>query len=146
MVYPIDGDVVIIDDDGVEFTGSQGNPCARPRRSSGIPNRPGKAIRSLMLKEINEQPTSLTQALEGRIDSRTAGFRSISNRERSTMSTASSSPCGTSYHAALRLARAEPGGGASIALLANRYSVSAPPIDDDTLVIAVTQSGETADT
>src|SRR6056297_2712239 len=55
--------------------------------------------------------------------------------------------CGTSYHAALYgqqlLARR---GVAAQTFRAGEYAMSPAPVDDDTLVIGVTQSGETADT
>jgi len=102
-----------------------------------------------MLKEIHEQPTALTQALEGRIDPEN-GRIALADFEPGTFTDIESVQliaCGTSYHAALygSLVLNQAGVHAT-ALLANEYSVSAPPIDDDTLVIAVTQSGETADT
>ncbi|SNZ16996.1 glucosamine--fructose-6-phosphate aminotransferase (isomerizing) [Natronoarchaeum philippinense] len=55
--------------------------------------------------------------------------------------------CGTSYHAALYgqqlLARR---GVAAQTFRAGEYAMAPAPVDDDTLVIGVTQSGETADT
>jgi glucosamine--fructose-6-phosphate aminotransferase (isomerizing) len=151
VVYLEDGDVVIVDDDGVEFTDLKGNPIVRTSETvEWDPEQAGKGeYDHFMLKEINEQPTSLTQALEGRIDSLN-GRISLSDFEPGTFDDVDSVQfvaCGTSYHAALYGSLAlNQAGVHSIALLANEYSVSAPPIDDDTLVIAVTQSGETADT
>jgi len=151
VVYLEDGDVVIVDDDGVEFTDLKGNPIVRTSETvEWDPEQAGKGeYDHFMLKEINEQPTSLTQALEGRIDSLN-GRISLSDFEPGTFDDVDSVQfvaCGTSYHAALYGSLAlNQAGVHSIALLANEYSVSAPPIDDDTLVIAVAQSGETADT
>ncbi|ELY49411.1 glutamine--fructose-6-phosphate transaminase (isomerizing) [Natronorubrum sulfidifaciens] len=151
VVYLEDGDVVIVDDDGVEFTDLEGNPVARESETiEWDPEQAGKGeYDHFMLKEIHEQPTSLTQALEGRIDPEN-GRIALSDFEPGTFADVESVQllaCGTSYHAALYGSLAlNQAGIQSTALLANEYSVSAPPIDDETLVIAVTQSGETADT
>ncbi|SIS00921.1 glutamine--fructose-6-phosphate transaminase (isomerizing) [Natronorubrum thiooxidans] len=151
VVYLEDGDVVIVDADGVEFTDLAGNPVVRePETIEWDPEQAGKGeFDHFMLKEIHEQPTALTQALEGRIDPE-HGRIALADFEPGTFTDIESVQliaCGTSYHAALygSLVLNQAGVHAT-ALLANEYSVSSPPIDDDTLVIAVTQSGETADT
>jgi glucosamine--fructose-6-phosphate aminotransferase (isomerizing) len=151
VVYLEDGDVVIVDEDGVEFTDLDGNSVTRPSETvEWDPEQAGKGgYDHFMLKEITEQPTSLAQAIEGRIDP-TSGRIALSDFEQGTFADIDSVQfvaCGTSYHAALYGSLAlNQAGVRSTALLANEYSVSAPPIDDDTLVIAVSQSGETADT
>ncbi|MDQ2052581.1 glutamine--fructose-6-phosphate transaminase (isomerizing) [Natronolimnohabitans sp. A-GB9] len=151
VVYLEDGDVVIVDDDGVEFTDLAGNPVVRePETVEWDPEQAGKGeYDHFMLKEIYEQPTALAQALEGRIDPEN-GRIALSDFKPGTFADVDSVQfiaCGTSYHAALYGSLAlKQAGVESTALLANEYSVSAPPIDDDTLVVAVTQSGETADT
>ncbi len=151
VIYLEDGDVVVVDADGVEFTDLEGNPVVRePETVEWDPEQAGKGeYDHFMLKEIHEQPTSLSQALEGRIDP-TGGRISLADFGPGTFADVDSVQfvaCGTSYHAALYGSLAlNQAGVQSTALLANEYSVSAPPIDDDTLVIAVTQSGETADT
>ncbi|WP_254524330.1 glutamine--fructose-6-phosphate transaminase (isomerizing) [Natrinema caseinilyticum] len=151
VVYLEDGDVVVVDEDGVEFTDLDGNPITRTSETvDWDPEQAGKgAYDHFMLKEITEQPTSLAQAIEGRIDPAN-GRIALSDFEPGTFEEIDSVQfvaCGTSYHAALYGSLVlNQAGVRSTALLANEYSVSAPPIDDDTLVIAVTQSGETADT
>ncbi|ADB63739.1 glucosamine/fructose-6-phosphate aminotransferase, isomerizing (plasmid) [Haloterrigena turkmenica DSM 5511] len=151
VVYLEDGDVVIVDDDGVEFTDLDGNSIERePETVEWDPEQAGKGeYDHFMLKEIHEQPTALSQALEGRIDTQNARI-ALADFEPGTFADVDSVQfvaCGTSYHAALYGSLAlKQAGIESTALLANEYSVSAPPVDDDTLVVAVTQSGETADT
>ncbi|MFD1564344.1 glutamine--fructose-6-phosphate transaminase (isomerizing) [Haloarchaeobius amylolyticus] len=151
VVYLEDGDVVIVDENGVEFTDLEGNPVTRtPETVEWDPEQAGKGeYDHFMLKEIHEQPTSLAQAIEGRIDTRNDRI-ALSDFEPGTFDDVESVQfvaCGTSYHAALYGSLGlNQAGVRSTALLANEYSVSAPPVDDDTLVIAVTQSGETADT
>ncbi len=151
VVYLEDGDVVIVDADGVEFTDLDGNPVSRELETvEWDPEQAGKGeYDHFMEKEIYEQPTSLTQAIEGRVAPE-AGRISLGEFEPGTFEGVESVQlvaCGTSYHAAVYAALAlNQAGVQATALLANEYSVSAPPVDDDTLVIAVTQSGETADT
>ncbi|MFA9416643.1 glutamine--fructose-6-phosphate transaminase (isomerizing) [Natrinema sp. HArc-T2] len=151
VVYLEDGDVVIVDEDGVEFSDLEGNPVTRTSETvEWDPEQAGKGeYDHFMLKEIHEQPTSLAQAIEGRIDPRN-GRIALSDFEPGTFDDVESVQfiaCGTSYHAALYGSLGlNQAGVRSTALLANEYSVAAPPVDDDTLVIAVTQSGETADT
>ncbi|SEH18043.1 glucosamine--fructose-6-phosphate aminotransferase (isomerizing) [Natronorubrum sediminis] len=151
VVYLEDGDVVIVDDDGVTFSDLAGNPVTRESETvEWDPEQAGKGeYDHFMLKEIHEQPTALAQALEGRIDPENARI-SLGDFEPGTFDDISSVQfvaCGTSYHAALYGSLTlKQAGIQSDALLANEYSVSAPPIDEETLVVAVTQSGETADT
>ncbi|MCU4924920.1 glutamine--fructose-6-phosphate transaminase (isomerizing) [Halobacteria archaeon AArc-dxtr1] len=151
VVYLEDGDVAIVEPDGVEFTDLGGNQISRERETvEWDPEQAGKgAYDHFMRKEIEEQPTSIAQAIEGRINPETGGI-SLEGFEPGAFADVTDVQlvaCGTSYHAAyygaVALNRA---GVKATALLANEYSVAAPPVDDGTLVIAVTQSGETADT
>ncbi|AFZ74460.1 glutamine--fructose-6-phosphate transaminase (isomerizing) [Natronobacterium gregoryi] len=151
VVYLEDGDVVVVDEDGVEFTDLDGASITRePETVDWNPEQAGKGgYDHFMLKEIHEQPTSLSQAIEGRIDP-ADGHLSLDGFEPDTFESVEDVQlvaCGTSYHAALygslALNRA---GVPATALLANEYSVTSPPVSEDTLVIAVSQSGETADT
>ncbi|RQG91269.1 glutamine--fructose-6-phosphate transaminase (isomerizing) [Natrarchaeobius halalkaliphilus] len=151
VVFLEDGDVVVVDHDGVEFTDLAGEPIIRePETVDWDPEQAGKGgYDHFMLKEINEQPTSLAQAVEGRIDPENGRItlEDLGPGTFAGIETVQLVACGTSYHAALygsiALNRA---GIRTTAVLANEYSISAPPVDDGTLVIAVTQSGETADT
>ncbi|WP_247004907.1 glutamine--fructose-6-phosphate transaminase (isomerizing) [Halosolutus gelatinilyticus] len=151
VVYLEDGDVVIVDEEGVEFTDLEGNPIARESETvDWDPEQAGKGeFDHFMLKEIHEQPTALAQAIEGRIDPEN-GRIALSDFDPGTfegIEAVQLVACGTSYHAALYGSLfLNQAGVRSTALLANEYSVAAPPIDENTLVIAVTQSGETADT
>ncbi|MCE9546103.1 MAG: glutamine--fructose-6-phosphate transaminase (isomerizing) [Planctomycetia bacterium] len=105
-----------------------------------------------MLKEIHEQPETIRNAMRGRLnlDDATAVFGglNLSTRRLRQMNRIILTGCGTSWHAALvgeylieELARipVEVEYGSEL-----RYRN--PPMDDKTLVFAITQSGETADT
>jgi glucosamine--fructose-6-phosphate aminotransferase (isomerizing) len=104
-----------------------------------------------MLKEIHEQPAALLQSITGRLtrDDRIeveelAGLAEVLARVRRIELVA----CGTAYYAALIGAAAlqEWTGLPARATVGSEFRYSPPPLDGDTLVIAVTQSGETADT
>ena len=105
-----------------------------------------------MLKEIFEQPESIRNAMRGRLslDEATAVFGGLNlspqqlRRTRRIVMTA----CGTSWHAALvgeylieELAQIP-----VEVEYASELRYRNPPLDDNTLLFAITQSGETADT
>ncbi|MDR3111213.1 MAG: glutamine--fructose-6-phosphate transaminase (isomerizing) [Planctomycetaceae bacterium] len=105
-----------------------------------------------MLKEIFEQPETIRAALRGRLDhdSATAKFGGLNlspeqmRRIQRIMMTA----CGTSWHASL-VAEHQIESLARIPVeveYASELRYRNPPIDDATLLFAITQSGETADT
>ena len=105
-----------------------------------------------MLKEIYEQPETIANAMRGRLDDAdsTAHFgglnltaQQLRNTDRVIMTA-----CGTSYHAGLvgeylfeELARLP-----VEVEYASEFRYRNPPIDRNTVVFAITQSGETADT
>ncbi|KZN26237.1 glutamine--fructose-6-phosphate aminotransferase [Haladaptatus sp. R4] len=98
-----------------------------------------------MIKEIYEQSSALRECLRDRFAGEfvsldaAADYRSVDSVHLVA--------CGTSYHAALYGANllCERGIPAQT-FLASEYAMSPPPIRDGTLVVGVTQSGETADT
>jgi glucosamine--fructose-6-phosphate aminotransferase (isomerizing) len=104
-----------------------------------------------MLKEIHEQPESLRQAIAGRV-TRTnhiwleefEGFDAVLRKIERVELIA----CGTAYYASLVGAAAIQDwvGIPARANVGSEFRYSPPPLDERTLVIAVTQSGETADT
>jgi glucosamine--fructose-6-phosphate aminotransferase (isomerizing) len=105
-----------------------------------------------MLKEIYEQPESLENAMRGRLDDSDASahfgglnldVQQLRNADRIILTA-----CGTSYHAALigeylfeEFARIP-----VEVEYASELRYRNPPIDRNTIVLAITQSGETADT
>jgi glucosamine--fructose-6-phosphate aminotransferase (isomerizing) len=104
-----------------------------------------------MLKEIHEQPTALRQSLAGRVtasgrieapevDGLADVFRRVTRVELVA--------CGTASYAALVGAAAiqDWTGLPARVTVGSEFRYSPPPLDGNTLVIAVTQSGETADT
>jgi glucosamine--fructose-6-phosphate aminotransferase (isomerizing) len=111
--------------------------------------------RHFMLKEIHDQPTSLGETLTGRIDRSTGlivpselGLSSFSPQVLKGVSTIHIIACGTSFYAG-KLASyfiEEMLGIPVIVELASEYRYKASTCTTQTLAIAVSQSGETADT
>jgi glutamine---fructose-6-phosphate transaminase (isomerizing) len=105
-----------------------------------------------MLKEIYEQPDTVANAMRGRLDDAdsTAHFGGLNLSPQQLRSTdrVLMTACGTSYHAGLvgeylfeELARLP-----VEVEYASELRYRNPPIDRNTLLFAITQSGETADT
>ena len=105
-----------------------------------------------MLKEITEQPTALSTCLGGRIDTKNVrvvlGGIQSQLRELTRTKRIILTACGTAWHAALvgeflfeQLARIP-----TEVEYASEFRYRNPIIDDGTIVIAISQSGETADT
>jgi glucosamine--fructose-6-phosphate aminotransferase (isomerizing) len=148
-----DGDVVTLRADGAEFCDVAGSPVTR--EETLVPWDDAAAEKAgyetFMLKEIHEQPAALRDTLAGRL--REDGTVDLSEvgmgdemlrRLRRIFIVA----CGTSYHAGLivsyiieQLARVP------VQIdVASEFRYREPVFDPDTLVIGITQSGETADT
>jgi glucosamine--fructose-6-phosphate aminotransferase (isomerizing) len=99
-----------------------------------------------MLKEIHEQPRALRKCLRGRVDELT-GSVAVEALEGLNPDAVQFVACGTSYHAALFGAQTlREAGVPAQAFLASEYATAPAPVTDDTLVVGITQSGETADT
>ena len=105
-----------------------------------------------MLKEIFEQPQSLRNTMRGRIDLDNAtsvfGGLSMTNSELRKIKRVVFTACGTSWHSALvgEYLFEELAGMPVEVEYASELRYRNPPIDDETLVFGITQSGETADT
>ncbi|NNE00764.1 MAG: glutamine--fructose-6-phosphate transaminase (isomerizing) [Pirellulaceae bacterium] len=105
-----------------------------------------------MLKEIYEQPESIRNAMRGRLDDQDAtavfGGLNLTPQQLRSVERIILTGCGTSWHSALvgeylieELARIP----VSVEY-ASELRYRNPPIDNNTLVFGITQSGETADT
>ncbi|QDV23545.1 glutamine--fructose-6-phosphate transaminase (isomerizing) [Aureliella helgolandensis] len=105
-----------------------------------------------MLKEIYEQPHSITNALRGRLDKDNAtakfGGLNLTTQQLRSVERIVLTGCGTSWHSALvgeylfeELARIP-----VEVEYASELRYRNPPTDRDTVIFGITQSGETADT
>jgi len=151
VVYLHDGDIVAIRPDGHAITDTDGDPVERSfERVDWDPNDAGKGgYDHYMLKEIHEQPAALRQTVRGRMDplEGLVEFEELPEDAFDGVDSVHLVAMGTSYHAALYATTllADRGIPAQ-AFLSGEYGSNPPPVDDSTLVVAVTQSGETADT
>ncbi len=105
-----------------------------------------------MLKEIYEQPEALANAMRGRLDDAdfTAHFGglNLTAKQLRRVDRVIMTACGTSYHAGL-VGEHLFEGLARIPVeveYASELRYRNPPVDQSTVVLAITQSGETADT
>jgi glucosamine--fructose-6-phosphate aminotransferase (isomerizing) len=105
-----------------------------------------------MLKEIYEQPQTVAAAMRGRLDDTDAtahfGGLNLNAQGLRQVERVIMTACGTSYHAAMvgeylfeELARLP-----VEVEYASEFRYRNPPVDKHTLLFAITQSGETADT
>ncbi|MGE0453590.1 MAG: glutamine--fructose-6-phosphate transaminase (isomerizing) [Vicinamibacteria bacterium] len=147
-----DGEIAVLSPDGVTLETFDGRPVERPWRQ--LPWDASAAEKGgyphFMLKEIWEQPRALADTLRERVDLE-AGLVRLEGLDLPRLARARRVVivgCGTSWHAALVGKRV-------IETLcripvqvevASEYRYAPPMLDRETLTLAVSQSGETADT
>jgi glutamine---fructose-6-phosphate transaminase (isomerizing) len=161
-LLPLTRDVVILEDaevalltrDGVSVTRLDGTPVGHPptRVTWDVELAQRGGYPHFMLKEIFEQPRAVRDTFTGRLDLEEgqvvlpdAGLDAVlPGRLRRVVLVA----CGTSYHAALvgRYAVERLAGLPADVDLASEFRYRDLALDRETLVIALSQSGETADT
>jgi len=149
MIYLEDGDLVELKREKVDILRLDGSSVQRPVRISSLPADSADRgnYRHFMEKEIHEQPEAIATTLNAHLDGTRicpALDRALLKRVRAIHIIA----CGTSYHAGLvarywieQLARIP----VSVEI-ASEYRYREPAIPADTLLVAISQSGETADT
>ncbi|HEY7132173.1 MAG TPA: glutamine--fructose-6-phosphate transaminase (isomerizing) [Candidatus Limnocylindrales bacterium] len=153
IIFLEEGDVADVRPTGVTITDVDGRP--RQRAETRVDWTPEAAEKSgfahFMAKEIHEQPDALRQCIAGRVTrENTIRLDEIAGLEEQlrTATRIELVACGSAYYAALVGAAAleEWTGLPARATVGSEFRYSPPPLDEHTLVIAVTQSGETADT
>ena len=153
VVFLEEGDVADIRPWGVTITGIDG--ALRERAVTTIDWSPEAAEKGgyahFMLKEIHEQPEALSQSITGRVDRhgriQVEELVELGDMLRS-VTRVELIACGTAHYASLIGAAAiqDWTGLPARATVGSEFRYAPPPLDERTLVIAVTQSGETADT
>ncbi|SEV81042.1 glutamine--fructose-6-phosphate transaminase (isomerizing) [Natrinema salifodinae] len=149
VVYLEDGQFAKISPSGVEISDERGTLVDMPVRTvEWDPEEAGKSgYDHYMCKEINEQPRAIRNCLRGRISEIDASVSIDEIGDLARPERIQFVGCGTSYHAsryAARLFRRR--GIPATAFYASEYDAGAVPVNEETLVVGVTQSGETADT
>ena len=149
MMFLEDGDLVEITRKQVKVHSQDLTPVQRKVRISSLP---ADAVdkgpyRHFMEKEIHEQPEAIATTLNAHLE----GTRICPSLDRSLLKRVRAVhiiACGTSFHAGL-VGRywIESMAGVPVSVeVASEYRYRRPAIPDDTLLIAISQSGETADT
>ncbi|WP_121742546.1 glutamine--fructose-6-phosphate transaminase (isomerizing) [Natronorubrum halophilum] len=149
VIYLEDGDIVVLNPDSYRITDLEGSPVDRPVDTvDWDPEDAGKGeYDHYMLKEINTQPTALSNTIEGRVEDGDVAFETLPADSFEDIETVQFVACGTSYHAAMYGAQLLRTAGVRTEVIrASEYESMSGPVDENTLVVAVTQSGETADT
>jgi len=153
LVDLADGDFVELTGEGFTVTDIDGTPREREVRTSHIrvDQVERGSYRHFMQKEIFEQPSAIAETLEGRLDRPDWGFEDIAPGLSQTWSGVGEVlilACGTSYHAGsvARYWLEAQAGIPTTVEVASEFRYRDPVVRPGTVVIAISQSGETADT
>lgn len=148
-----DGELALLGQDGWRVIGVDGRPRQRQPRRSGLTLDAVERgeYRHYMQKEIHEQPQALADTLEGRIHERGALpgiFGANSEETLAAVRAVHLVACGTSHHAAAvaRYWLEAIAGVSTQAEIASEYRYRDVVLPEQTLFVAISQSGETADT
>ena len=153
VVFLEEGDVADLRPSGIEVTDVAGVPHERVATEITWTAEAAEkgGFEHFMLKEIHEQPQALRQCIAGRLAPdgtlRVEELAPLADVLR-TITRVELIACGTASYAALvGAALIERWTGlAARVTVGSEFRYSPPPLDPTTLVLAVTQSGETADT
>ena len=154
VVFLEDGDMVVATPRGIRVTDFFGKPRDRqPQRIDWSPVMAEKGgYRHFMLKEIHEQPRAILDTLAGRMlpEEGEVFFETLplSDEQLSSLKKVVIIACGTSWHAGL-VGKFMIEGLARIPVevdLGSEYRYRDPVVEEGTLCVPISQSGETADT
>jgi len=154
VVFLEDGDIVVLSQDGFMITDLEGKKIER--RVTPITWSPSMAekggFKHFMLKEIYEQPRSLSDTIRGRIDLEMGKINveefGLDQDYLKHVKKVFIVACGTSWHAGL-IGKYMIEDMTRIPVevdIASEFRYKDPIINQDDLFISITQSGETADT
>jgi glutamine---fructose-6-phosphate transaminase (isomerizing) len=145
--------IVTIRPGGSSFVYADGTPGERPVEETTWDEEAAEkgGYETFMLKEIHEQPDVVAETITDRVagaDSVDLGDIGFSDEELCSFRRIVVVACGTSYHAGLvgRYALEEWTRMPIEMDIASEYRYRNPVVDPETLVIGISQSGETADT
>ena len=150
--YMEDGEVAVVKADGIRVYNALGQPVEKPHSfidwDVSAAEKGGYA--HFMFKEIMEQPEALRKTMHPRLKDRRVVFDELklSPREIRELQRIVIVACGSSYHVGMvgkynleRMLRRP-----VETMLASEFRYCDPLVDDKTLVIVISQSGETLDT
>ena len=152
VVFPDDGDIVSITPDSVEFVRADGQPVDHEALELDWDDESAEkgGYETFMLKEIYEQPESIAETIGDRtrhgklvLEGLGMDFQQLADLRRIVILA-----CGTAYHAGV-VGRYVLEEWARIPVepdIASEWIYRNPVIDENTLAIGISQSGETRDT
>lgn len=153
FIFLEDGDVADLTRHGVTIYNGAGEPVERPERVSELTADAVERgeYRHYMLKEIYEQPKAIADTLEGRLyQGRVleAAFGADAGRVFDRVQGVHIIACGTSYHAGMigRYWMESLAGIPCSVEVASEFRYRKPVVRNSSLIVTISQSGETADT
>ncbi len=153
-VFIEDGDIVVMSADGIATTDFSGRPVTRVVRAIEWDCEAAEksGYENFMLKEIHEQPRSLKDTLAGRLNELTGEVLlpelAFTKKDLCDVKRIVIVACGTSYHAGLigKYALESMTDIPVSVEIGSEFRYSSSRLGQDTLIVALSQSGETADT
>ena len=154
VLFLNDEEIIILSPEGIQIVDLEGNPVEKePSKVMWNPVMAEKGgYRHFMLKEIYEQPRAIMDTLRGRLSYDTGNVyldeAGLSEDDVKGLKKIFIVACGTSWHAAL-VAKFMIEEIARLPVevdVGSEFRYRDPLIDEKSLLIAITQSGETADT
>ena len=147
-----DGELVALRAEGVEIFESSGAPVAREPQTIDVAQEAADraGFETFVLKEIHEQSAAVARTLDGRLVDGEISLPELglTDAQLAELSAIRILACGTSFHAGL-IARYAIERWARVPVeveVASEFRYRDPVLPHGTLVIGITQSGETADT
>lgn len=153
FIFLEDGEIAELKNNSLRIYNEKGQPVTHQVKESNLQaDAVNKGIyRHFMLKEIYEQPAAIAKTLEDRLIDHHVQDRAFGAKAAEVFDHVKSVQiiaCGTSYHAGLiarywleKIARVP-----CKIEVASEFRYRKPIISEDTLVVTISQSGETADT
>lgn len=150
VIFLQDKEIAVLNRQGISVFDAYGNHCHHPvfHVDWDLTSAEKGGYAHYMLKEIHEQPEAARKTAAPRLDVPEENWLTIRPEEAKRLKKITIVACGTAYHAGIygqyaieKLARIP-----VEAAIASEYRYRDPIIGEDELFIAVSQSGETADT
>lgn len=150
VIFLQDKEIAVLNRQGISVFDAYGNHCHHPvfHVDWDLTSAEKGGYAHYMLKEIHEQPEAARKTAAPRLDVPEENWMPIRPEEAKRLKKITIVACGTAYHAGIygqyaieKLARIP-----VEAAIASEYRYRDPIIGEDELFIAVSQSGETADT
>lgn len=151
VYYLEDGDIAVLKNNEIKIYDENKNPVKRDKKyiEWNIEQAEKCGYPHFMLKEIYEQPEAVRETIKKRVHNGKADFSDIFTFEDiQNINKIYIVACGTAYHAGLigQFALQKIAGVDSSSEVASEFRYSDPFIDEKTMAIFVSQSGETSDT